>query len=186
VLPETVFESERSLLLVPTGCLGGPGHTDPSETLACGAAYSPSSPTVSLVALGMSRIADPNRVNFQVVHAVPALLEADFRIKPAEKPEWVMAPSLSFGAVGPKPPFDTLQASAYGPILQADLITYLPSSVNPTSKTPMSEAFAQSPFTVNEFKDGVSLVLVAVGSAPGLPSGAFWHKLTYAMVRASP
>jgi hypothetical protein len=156
------------------------------ETLACGAGYSPSSPTVSLVALGMSRIADPNRVNLQVAHAVMALPEVDFRIKPEEKPEWGLAPALSLGAVGPKPPFDSLQASAYGDILQAQLITYQPSSVNPSSKTVMSEVFSQSPVPLKDFKDGVSLVLVAVGSAPGLPAGAFWHKLTYAMVRASP
>lgn len=186
VLPGDVFESERSLLLVPAGCVGGPSHTDPAETLACGAAYSPSSPTVSLVALGMSRIMTSDRVNLQVVHAVPALGEADFRIKPDEKPEWGVAKSLTLGAIGPKPPFDSLQASAYGAILQAEIKTYLPSSVNATSTTPMSEAFAQSPVALNDFKDGVSLVLVAVGSAPGLPAGSFWHQLTYAMVRASP
>ncbi|HZF54984.1 MAG TPA: hypothetical protein VE093_40315 [Polyangiaceae bacterium] len=186
VLPAAVFESERSLLLVPTGCVGGPGHTDPTETLACGAAYTPDSPTASLVALGMSRIANPNRVNLQVVHAAVALPEVDFRIKPDEKPEWAVASSLSIGAIGPKPPFDSLQAIAYGDIFQAQLLTYLPSSVNPTSKTGMLEVFSKSPVALGDFKDGASLVLVAVGSAPGQPAGPFWHKLTYAMVRASP
>jgi hypothetical protein len=33
---------------------------------------------------------------------------------------------------------------------------------------------------------GASLVLVAVGSGPGLAAGAFWHVLTYALVKAEP
>jgi hypothetical protein len=156
------------------------------ETLACGASYTETSPTAALVALAMSRIATPDRVNLQVAHASVALPEVDFRIKPDEKPVWGLAPSLSIGAIGPKPPFDSLQASAFGAILQAEISTHLPSNVNATSKTAMSEVFSKSQLTVNDFKDGVSLVLVAVGSAPGLPAGSFWHKLTYAIVRASP
>ena len=34
--------------------------------------------------------------------------------------------------------------------------------------------------------DGAGLVLVAVGGSPGSPGGPFWHKLTYALIKANP
>lgn len=186
-LPGSAFTALRSLLLVPAGCMGGPGHTDPVETIACGKKYSPSNPTSTLIALAMSRITNSDRINLQAVHAAIAMDEVDIRIKPSGQEDWPIASEISMGAVAPKPPFDSLSAEALGPAQNAQILTYYPASLNPTSSTLLGDSFALNPnIQPSDFKNGSSFVLVAVGSAPSLPDGAFWHRLRYSLVRANP
>ena len=55
-----------------------------------------------------------------------------------------------------------------------------------SSSTPLSDVFALGNVGAAGFVNGASLVLVAVGSSPGLPAQSFWHKLSYALVEADP
>lgn len=185
-LPGSVFKAQRSLLLVPTGCMGGPGHSDPVESLACGQNYSQKTPTSTLIALAMSRITTSDRLNLQVVHAAVAMKEVDIRIKPDGKNDWPIASEISLGAVAPKPPFDSLTAEALGSPQSAQILSFYPTALNPISSTLLADSFSNSPVTPSDFKNGASFVLVAVGSSPSLPDGAFWHRLHYALVKANP
>ena len=188
VLPASVFTSGKSLLLVPMGCAGGSTHTDPLETLACGSTYSQATPNVTLAALGMSHDTDPSHVGLQVVHAAPGMPAQDFRITPGFDAaiESKVVNGLTMGALGPTPPFFGLSSLDVGAAAQAKISTYFPNDSFATSATLLSSIFATSKIGAADLDDGETFVLVALGAYPGIPAGAWWHALTYALVRANP
>jgi hypothetical protein len=190
VLPAQVFTSNRSLLLAPIGCLGGPGHDGPSATLACGFSYTPATPTATLVALGMSRKTDPFHLSFQVVNAATALQPSDVQLRPGfdMSTDVLLAKNVSTGEISPKPPSMALTLATLGPIEKVMVETFLPMQQQMflTSSTPLGEAFAHGTVPMADFDDGAGLVLIAVGSYPGVDPGGIWHKLTFAMVKADP
>lgn len=188
VLPAPVFASGESVLLVPTGCLGGPGHTDPGEVLGCGLNYTENTPTAGLVALGMSRQAAPGAVSLQVVHASAAMNVVDVGITPGfdASPESRLAVELSVGAIDPDPPFAGLTFAELGILGQVKLKTYNPGDPYPTSAVLFQSVFANDGLGESDVVNGEAFVLVAVGGHPGLPAGPWWNAHTYVMVRADP
>jgi hypothetical protein len=190
VLPAPVFTSDRSLLLAPIGCLGGPGHDGPSAQLACGFAYSPATPTASIVALGMSRKNDPFHMTFQVVNASTALQPTDVQLRPGFEmaTDVLVATNVATGEISPKPPFMGLSLAELGALDKVKIETFLPMQQQMflTSTTPLSEAFAHGTVPMVDFDDGAGLVLIAVGAYPGVDPGGIWHKLTFTMVKADP
>ena len=190
VLPAQVFTSEKSLLLAPIGCIGGPGHEGPSAALACGFSYTPATPTIDLIALGMSRKTEPNHVALQVVNASVALQPTDIGITSAiqQSMSLPLATMLPTGGIEPKPPFTKLTLNEYGPLDKVSLKTYLPGqgTMFVTSDTPLGEAFQNGTVSSLQVENGGGYVLVAVGAYPNIPAGDFWHKLTYSLVKANP
>ncbi len=188
VIPQSVLGSDKSLLLVATGCLGGAGHSDPNQTSGCGMGYSATTPTTGVVLLGMSRIVSAGHVSLQAVNASVTLPSSDIRVQPGTTGamEVDLAPALSHGAFGPYPPFDLLTAAAYGELGTVQIRTYPAGSNTQTSAVMLSGVLAASSVGEAGFVDGASLVLIAVGGAPGTPAGPFWHKLGYALVKADP
>ncbi|MEP7125562.1 MAG: hypothetical protein ABJE95_31815 [Byssovorax sp.] len=190
VLPAQVFTSGKSLLLAPIGCMGGPGHEGPSAALACGFSYSPTTPTVDLIALGMSRKTEPNHVALQIVNAAVALQPTDIGITSSiqQSMSVPLATALPTGGIEPKPPFIKYTLNEYGPLDTVSLKTYLPGqgTMFVTSDTPLGEAFFNGTVSSLQIQNGGGYVLVAVGSYPNIPAGAFWHKLTYSIVKANP
>jgi hypothetical protein len=182
-----VFDSGKSVLLVPAGCVGGPGITDPSETLACGNAYSPATPTPTLIALGMHAAAPFDKVSLQAVHANIAMPTVDVRLDRGESFTFLVAPLLSGGAIGPKPPYTDLALDDFGLLSDVSLPIHWPGdSTTPLAEVPLEEALEQGGLTDADFANGAPVALVAVGSAPGLPGGSWWHRLTFVAVLASP
>ncbi len=190
VLPASVFTSEKSLLLAPIGCVGGPGHEGGTATLACGNTYTPSTPTVDLLALGMSRITVSSHVALQVVNASVALQASDIGITPSiqDAPNQPLATALPTGGIEPKPPFTKLTLNELGALGQVAIKTFLPGqgTMFPTSTTLLAEAFQNGTVASTQLEDGSGYVLVAVGSYPNIPAGSFWHKLTYSLIKANP
>src|SRR5690606_28138043 len=81
VLGEGVFLEEKSILLVPHGCLGGPGHEDEQlEELVCGAGYGVGRPTASLAAGFLSRIKSTDKLALQFVQASRGLAGTAVRL----------------------------------------------------------------------------------------------------------
>lgn len=188
LIPKVVWASNKSLLMVPNGCVGGPGHDDANGKNACGSGYSASSPTASVTLVSMSRIEDPSHVSFQVASASPALPELDYRVLPnltSATPIPIVA-SLTQGAIGPNPPFAALTANELGALDGVQIQTYTAGTSFMSSAVPLSEVLSHGGVGAAEIANGGSVVLVAVGAAPGLPTGGFWHGLTYTMVKASP
>jgi hypothetical protein len=190
VLPAAVFTSEKSLLLAPIGCLGGPTHEDASAKIGCGDSYTRATPTLDLLALGMSRKTDPVHVAFQVVNAAVAVKPTDFGLTSSimGTGTLTLATSLPTGGIEPKPPFTTLTVNELGAPEKVSLKTYASGQgmMYTTSDTPMGEAFKNGTVASTELANGEGYVLVAVGSAPNIPAGVFWHKLTYALIKAAP
>ena len=188
VLPASVFKSGRSVLFVPTGCLGGPGHTDPGEVLGCGLNYTESTPTPGLVVLGMGREKDPSSVSFQVVHASAAMPVVDVGITPGfdASPESKLAGELSIGAIDPQPPFTGLSFAELGILSQVKLKTYSPGDPYPTSALLLQSVFANDGLGESDVVNGEGFVFVAVGGYPGVPAGPWWNAHTYVLVRADP
>lgn len=188
VIPKSVWTSNKSLLLVPHGCAGGPGHDDLNGKNACGMSYSATTPTATLALVSMSRIEDPNHVSLQVVSASAALPEVDVRVLPnlMNATPIVVAPGLTQGAIGPNPPFSQLTVNEYGALPGVQIQTYSPGTSFMSSMVPLSDVLANGGVTEAQIVNGARLVLVAVGSAPGLATGGFWHGLTYALVKAEP
>jgi hypothetical protein len=136
----------------------------------------------------MSRITDPSHVALQVVSASVSFPTMDFRILPSGSgaKESVLAPALSQGAIGPYPPFVGLALHDLGPLPGVDLFTYASGQTMPSSTVALSDVLSNSSVGAGGVVDGAGLVLVAVGSSPGAAAGSFWHKLTYALIKADP
>lgn len=173
---------------MPIGCLGGPGHDGPLATLACGFNYSPSSPTVSLVALGMSRKIDKAHLSLQIVNASVALQPSDVKLRSGfdDGKEWSVAPALALGTIAPSPPFSMVAVKDFGAIDKVLVKTFLPGQAFQSSATPLAEASAQGMLPKTAIANGAGLTLVAVGAYPGIETGAFWHKLTFTLIKADP
>jgi len=188
VLPGSVFSAQKSLLLVPMGCLGGAGHEDPSAPLACGQGYSPATPTAGLVALSMSRITREGHVSLQVVNASAALSPSDVRLLPGfdGATEWFVAKGVSTGAIAPIPPFAELPLAGLGSLDAATIKTYPANQGTATGAVTLSQVFANGGLSKGDVAEGKGYVLVAVGGYPGLAPGAFWHSFTFVMVRSDP
>jgi hypothetical protein len=188
VIPKAVLASDRSLLLVPTGCMGGAGHDNAGAASGCGMGYSSQTPTTGVVFLGMSRITDPKHVALQVVSASPALPVMDVRLLPnvTNAMEVDVAPSLSQGAIEPFPPFLGLTLAAFGQLSGVQIRAYQPQGSSPISTTNLNDVLSTSAVGTAGFTNGASLVLVAVGATPGAAAGPFWHALTYALIKADP
>lgn len=190
VLPAPVFTSEKSLLLAPIGCMGGPGHEGGNATLACGLSYTPSTPTVDLLAIGMSRITVASRLALQVVNASVALQASDIGITPLiqDATNHPLATALPTGGIEPKPPFTKMTVNELGSLADVAIKTFVPGQgmMFPTSNTPLGEAFQNGTVASSQLENGSGYVLVAVGSYPNIPAGAFWHKLTYTLIKANP
>ncbi|MFO0762193.1 MAG: hypothetical protein U0359_37485 [Byssovorax sp.] len=190
VVPAQAFTSERSLLLAPIGCLGGPGHDGPTSQLACGNTYSPATPTASIVALGMSRKNDPFKMTFQVVNASTALQPTDVQIRPgfSMSTDVLMATNVSTGEIAPKPPFMGITLATLGAVSDVKVETFLPmqQQMFMTASVPLPEAIAHGTVSVEDIDDGAGLVLVAVGGYPGVDPGSPYHKLTFTLIKADP
>jgi len=186
VIPKQIWDSKKSLLMVPHGCVGS--HDDPNATLACGAGYTPSTPTAGMTLVAMSRQEDPGHVSLQVVSASPAFPEIDVKLLPnlTDATPVLMVSALTQGAIGPAPPFAAMTLAELGPLDGVQIQTYNPGTTSLSSAEALSDVFAHGGVGQAAVVNGARLVLVAVGSGPGLPAGGFWHKLTYAIVAADP
>ena len=188
VLPQTVFAEQKSLLIATTGCMGGVLNTHESETSVCGQGYTPTQATATMVAGFMSRIADPNAVSLQFVHAVRAMDQVVLRVVPAQtsSSSQLVSNNWTWGAVAPFPPFSDLGAVALGDVDKAEIEIYIPNASTPQNTTTFATALNNSSLTASDVANGRTLVLVAVGPSPGMAQGPWWKPLTYVLVDADP
>lgn len=194
VLPAQVFAEEKSLLLVPTGCLFGKGLSHPDTEEGCGdrsatvASASGDPTTAGLVAVAMSRLSTAGRVGFQVVHASAAMPTVHVWLIPGDDAAagQVLVRNLIPGAIAPFPPSAGLSRFGLGTLERVLVQTVDPGTVRVVSSVSMSEILANGELSSHEINDGEAFVLVAVGAAPGADPTGFWHPLTYTLVRSDP
>ena len=112
VLPESAFTTDKSVLLVTAGCIGGRNHQHSDEEQICGPGYAIDLPTATLAAGFMSRISELSRLPLQFTQASLALPEIQLRFRPQTgSTSHQVVNSWSFGQIGPYPPYDSISAS---------------------------------------------------------------------------
>jgi hypothetical protein len=103
-LPAGTVNIGRSILMVLTGCLGGAAYRDRIDTSACGADYTPTSPTVQPLVVKLSRDFRFDKVGLQAVHASLPTGSVDVRASgDAGAVSLVFASRVTFGAIVPRP-----------------------------------------------------------------------------------
>ena len=103
-LPAGTVNIGRSILMVLTGCLGGAAYRDHIDTSACGADYTPTSPTVQPLVVKLSRDLRFDKVGLQAVHASLPTGGVDVRASGADGTvSLVFASGVTFGAIMPRP-----------------------------------------------------------------------------------
>jgi len=189
VLPATTFDEEKSLLLVTTGCLGGPGHSDGElQETVCGLGYSEQTPTASLIGGFMSRLGPDDKLPLQFVHASQTLGDAVMRLRPGVEGgvAQYLVTQWSYGAIAPFPPYADYATADLIDLNLVELHLYLSGEPEPLSVVPWPQAFAGSALTLDDVTDGRGLVFVAVGPSPTIAPGAWWNGFGYAVLPADP
>lgn len=103
-LPAGTVNIGRSILMVVTGCLGGAAYRDKIDTSACGADYTPDTPTLAPLVVKMSRIVHFDKVGLQGVHGSLATAPVDVRVSGDKGAvSLAIATSLAYGAIEPRP-----------------------------------------------------------------------------------
>lgn len=188
VLPEGALDAERSLLLVLTGCLGGPGHEDEGQASICGAGYGPDTPNVAVAAGAMSRQTAAARIGMQFTHGSAAMQQARLRVKAGidGASSYVAVNQWTLGSILPYPPWFQFRRQDLGSVGEAGFEVYTASSSTPAHESTFAQAFAHSELGEEDLVDGEGFVFVAVGAMAGVPAGDWWHELSFTVVRADP
>lgn len=188
VLPASTLTAKRSLLLTPMGCLGGATHVDTNQEAICGKGYTPQTPTITLSAAPLSRLADPAHLAFQAVNATTALKKADFYLRPSfdGSPDHPVVVGLPSGAAGPFPPYTQLGAADLGSVGGSDVGIASDPSSSPQVRKKLVDAFAAAGLASIDVLNGKGFALVAVGASPSVGMGSWWNDLAFVAVSADP
>jgi hypothetical protein len=185
VLPASFFTEPKSLLLVPHGCLGS--HADPSAPQACGAGYDPKAPAAGLVAGFLSRLVEIGQVSLQFVHAAPAMVEVELRLRSGPTSvALTVVPSWTLGAITPFPPYTKLSAATFAVATEPTLEVATSTVSQPLDATSFAKAFAASELAPSDVENARGYAFVAVGAAPGFVAPPPFRPYTYTVVRADP
>jgi hypothetical protein len=189
VLPAGVFAEEKSILLVPNGCAGGPGHGhEELEETICGIGYAEGLPNASMAAGFMSRIGAADKLPLQFVQASQGAQTLRLQLRPgiSGASAQLLLSDWSAGAIAPFPPFQGYATVNLGAIGSVALEVLEVNGVNPLATVSWSAAFANSTMTTRDVGDGDNLTFVAVGPMPGVAAGPWWNGFTFAVVPSDP
>ncbi|HEY4118968.1 MAG TPA: hypothetical protein VGM56_13975 [Byssovorax sp.] len=185
VVPASTLTDGSSILLAPSGCLGGPGKDTTSATLACGAGFSSTHPTATLVALALSRITEIDAAAIQVVHASLGSPELYVDGKESALANTLnLANSLRFGAAQPTPPFYGFQGSRVAP--GGSLTTWDARVGTELLTTTFDQILPNGDLGGAAMANGRAYALVAIGASASLPTAGFWKPFGYAAIRSDP
>jgi hypothetical protein len=185
MLPPETLASGRSLLMVGVGCIGGPAYSAKNDVLACGADYRPERPTLSAVAVRMSRSRLTGRVGFAALHAVTANAPIDVRSAPltdSSDPTMWITTQLAFGVIAPDPPrleFTVLGYRANSSTWALQVLT----NGSVMYSEPWSEVTERTGITL---VDGRNYTVVIVGPSVGLAPNHFWNGSRAVVVDSDP
>lgn len=187
VLPESVFVTEKSILLVTAGCVGGRDHTHENQEQICGLGYADDQPTATLVAGFMSRLTTANKLPLQFVQASLGVSDVQLRLKPGNgSTAQAVLTEWTFGSIAPYPPFMSLGTGQLGSVGSTSIELFITGAADPLTSSSWSQAFANSDVTEADVVDGVGLAFIAVGPTPTFDAGAWWNGFTYTAVVANP
>lgn len=186
VMPQSVLQSGKSVLLGFAGCAGSPEHTHPVEKQVCGQGYVPGTPNLSLVAVALSRLTMPSKLSLQFVQAAAAMPVVDLSMragKDAASPV-IVAPDWAPGSIAPYPPWSEYALDDFGVVSQATIEVYNNNNfTTPAHTALLGNVLDQSGISLVDFADGQGFAFVAVGPLPGVGPGPWWHAYQYVALR---
>jgi hypothetical protein len=140
-------------------------------------AYTPDQATLTLYAGFMSRIAEPDKLSMQFVHASAGLDPATVRLAPgfSGAVQFQVTSKWKVGAIAPFPPYQKFAVNELGDFDDVELFVYGPTSAGAVAAHRFEEIFGASGMSPSEAKDGSGLVFVALGASPAVPEGE-WHE----------
>ncbi len=186
--PADTFTKGRHLLLAVTGCFGGLSHDGEALEDICGASYSPTSPTPSVVFAPLSRLTDPSAVGLQLVNATGAGRSLDFFLTPslAGALELSIVTGVVPGAASPFPPSNLLSSVELVGPSAAGLRATVSAVASLSHESLLGDAMTGGDVDATAFSNGKNVAIVAVGPSPGSASGAWWNPFAFVAVAATP
>ncbi len=167
VLPPDTLSSARSLLLVVTGCFGGPDHDAPQGEAICGKGYTPEKPTLGMALAAMSRRTASGRFGLQLFHGSRATETVGLVTSPPAGivgPTYFVASEVKYGQIAPRFANVAHARLEYGAPFedaQLELRREAPEGVSSTWR----DALARG--GVSATADGANFTVVFVGPLPG-------------------
>jgi hypothetical protein len=182
VLPARVLREDAGYLLVASGCIGGPGVTNPSEVSICGANYAPDAPTLTETLVALSRTTKPNAVGLQFLVGTPAFGRSDLRLVPAVGGDPIpIATDVGEGAIRPVTPafgataFDVGRGSTVARV-----------QVSATGSDPVYDMGWPRTLAAGELdalSNDATYTLVLIGPSPGFSAQHWWNAPLVTVVR---
>ncbi|MDX2051201.1 MAG: hypothetical protein SFV15_02355 [Polyangiaceae bacterium] len=181
-LPSGTFSASTSYLFAATGCLGAPNHTHKLEALVCGAGYTPKTSTLTPLLVSLSRITTFNAPGLQVVNG--SLGESELSLLTQPGPLSVQTPvtivsGLSFGTIGPFPPYAPAPPTEYwtpvGATLRVD---------SNQLEVIWKNLLQRSGIATLEIAKNYSVILV--GPAPAVTEAGWWNAATLSLIANDP
>jgi len=187
-LPAGTLSGGYSYLLVPAGCIGGPGFTDPYDIFVCGQSYTPSTPTLTPVLVQLSRVSEPASLGLQFVNAALASDPIDLSSTAPEGsslPDVTIVYDVVFGAVAPRPPLFGYSKSAFGSPFGSAVIEV--NSLNSSAPFFTSTwADALSVGGLADVSDGRTYAAILVGPRPNNMELNWWNGPRVVLVATDP
>lgn len=187
VLPAGTFGPGRSVLLVATGCVGGPDHVTSGRDLLCGEGESPDATTANLVVVAMSR-EKTTGIGLQTMHALASPSSIAVEIAPSGPLAALPVGSATTrGAIAPKPSPVSYEIGSFGASARdASIRIRDAASLVELGSVSVGAALEQGGLAPADFANGRSFTLVAVGPQPNLQAGPWWSAFTVVAVDSDP
>lgn len=178
------FAIGRSVLMVLSGCLGGPAFRDDLEALACGARYADSLSTAGAVVVKLSRDVSFPGVALQAVQASLGTELVDIRVAGGEGDVSIaFANELTYGAIAPRPPEQRFGPAELGTMSGRHGVQALRDGVVHLQES-WSTLFDRS--GIEELESGRGYSLVLVGPSSDTRKLGFWQRPAFALVVNDP
>jgi len=184
-LPAGTVNVGRSILLVLTGCLGGPGYGDRVETAVCGDDYSPAFPTLQPLVVKLSRSLSFDKVGLQALHASLPTSAVDVRAAgDRDAIALVFASTLGFGAIEPRPADTRFTAVELGVTAE----NYGLQAVSQRGDILLEEAWPDimAASGIDAIKPARTYTAVLLGPAPLLAKKGWWNASAFSLVDNDP
>lgn len=184
-LPAGTVNVGRSILLVLTGCLGGPGYGDRVETAVCGDDYSPAFPTLQPLVVKLSRSLSFDKVGLQALHASLPTSAVDVRAAgDRDAIALVLASTLSFGAIEPRPADTRFTPVELGVTAQNYGLQAMSQRGDILLEQAWPDILAAS--GIDEIKPARTYTAVLLGPAPLLAKKGWWNPSAFSLVDNDP
>jgi hypothetical protein len=183
-LPAGTLSEGYSLLLVASGCVGGPAFSDPDEERVCGSGYVPRNGSLTANLAVLSRKTARNAIVFQALHAVHGASERGVRVNPQDDvlPVITIADNINEGTLLPRDPRSDLGTDDYGIGLSGWTVDSIASGMAPLSE-PWSDIIERGGF--EELEDGRGYTIVLIGP-PDAGAGKWWNAPALTVVDNDP